>query len=119
SYQGPVSVIDTLAIISKLKLDYETIVLEEKLSSDVDEVLELILRAQQAYYRKDIDTALKFVNQSIELYGTAQGYALRGSLYYLKGNKSGAQQDWDTAIRYNPDIFIPDMATLDQIIRTD
>jgi tetratricopeptide (TPR) repeat protein len=84
----------------------------------LDKTLRLIIQAQTAFYNKNIDGALTLVNESLSLFKTAQGYALRGSLFYLKGNKIEAQKNWDLAIEFNPDIFIPDIEVLDQLIRT-
>jgi hypothetical protein len=92
---------------------------ERNLSANLDEALRLIINAQNAFYDKDIEKALTFVNQSLEIFETAQGFALKGSLYYLGGDKKKAQKYWDLAVRLNPDIYIPDMEMLDMMISTN
>jgi hypothetical protein len=92
---------------------------ERGLSAGLDETLHLIVKAQNAFYDKNIEKALTFVNRSLEIFETAQGFALKGSLYYLKGDKKQAQKFWDLAVRLNPDIYIPDMEMLDMMISTN
>ena len=106
-------------IIAEIKQSSEILDYETTLSKKVDKTLRLIILAQNEFYKRDIENAFKYVNESLKLYETAQGYALKGSLYYLKGNKVEAQQSWDKAIRFNPDIFIPDVEVLDQLIKTE
>ena len=59
---------------------------------------------------------MDLVNESLDIFKTAQGYALKGSLHYLKGEKELARENWNMAVRFNPDIYIPEMEALDQII---
>ena len=106
-------------IITEIKQSTEILEYEKTLSNKVNETLRLIILAQNEFYQRDIEGAFKYVNESLKLFETAQGYALKGSLYYLKGNKIEAQQSWDKAIRFNPDIFIPDVEVLDQLIKTE
>ncbi len=107
------------AILTDLENSSELNEYENELRSKVDETLRLIVKAQNAFYSRNTNQALDFVNQSLEIFKTAQGYALRGSLLYLQGNKEEAQKSWDMATRFNPDIYIPDTETLDQIIKTE
>lgn len=93
--------------------------LENTLKRNVDDALKLLVRAQIEFYNKDLDAALALVDQSLAIYETSQAYALKGSLYYFKGNRSLAQRNWDMAIRFDPDIYIPDMRLLDEIINTN
>jgi hypothetical protein len=106
-------------ITEEIRTDEEIIEYENKLSSDVDKTLRLIVRAQQSFYNDNFKEALGLVNRSLKIYETAQGHALKGSLLYLQGRKSEAQASWDRARRFNPDIYIPDMETLDQRVNTE
>ncbi len=108
---------DTTIMADIRQLD-EIIQLQEEYDENIDRTLRLIIQAQTAFYNRDIDRALSLVNESLSLFETAQGYALKGSLYYLKGDKVEAQKNWDLAVEFNPDIFIPDIEVLDQLIRT-
>ena len=110
--------VPTETIIADISQSSDIIEYETQLDEDIDKTLRLIIQAQTAFYNKNIDGALTLVNESLSLFKTAQGYALRGSLFYLKGNKIEAQKNWDLAIEFNPDIFIPDIEVLDQLIRT-
>ncbi|MFY0683061.1 MAG: hypothetical protein JXR20_00810 [Balneola sp.] len=113
-----VNTISTESIIASVKESAEIIELEEKLDKDVDNALRLIIQAQTAFYNRNIDRALTIVNESLALFETAQGYALKGSLNYLNGNKAEAQKNWDLAAEFNPEIVIPEIEVLDQIIKT-
>lgn len=103
-------------LLSEIINDQEVKDWEGEMADNVDEALRLIIRAQNAFYERNFDNALAFVNQSLELYETAQGYALKGSLNYLRGNKNEAQNNWEKAIQFNPDTFIPDVEMLDRLI---
>lgn len=105
-------------IIADISTSPEIIEFKADLDKKITETLRLIVLAQTAFYNRDIDNALNLVNQSLELFETAQGYALKGSLNYLNGNKAEAQKNWEAATQFNPDIFIPDIEILDRIIRT-
>jgi len=107
------------AIIAALKNTTTMIHYEQELKDKVDRTLRLIILAQSEFYKRDFDQAFKYVDESLNIYETAQGYALKGSLNYLRGNKLEAQQNWDKAIRFNPSIFIPDAEMLDQIINKE
>jgi len=88
----------------------------QRYSDFVDETLRLLIKAQNAFYEGEHIQAISYVDESLEIYETAQGYALRGSINYLLGNRMEAQRNWQMALRINPDIFIPDTETLDDII---
>lgn len=110
---------DTLSITEAIKADPKMIDFEKRLADKVDKALRLIINAQTAFYNRDFESAITYVNQSLELFETAQAYALKGSLNYLRGNKAEAQKNWEIAVRFNPDIYIPDIEMLDQLITTD
>lgn len=107
------------SIITALKSTPEMNRYEQELSDKVDRTLRLIILAQTEFYKRDFDRAFKYVDESLNLYETAQGYALKGSLHYLRGNKIEAQQNWEKAMHFNPSIFIPDIEMLDQIINKE
>ncbi len=112
-------VVRETTILADLEGSSELLNFEADLQDKVDETLRLIVQAQNAFYNKNLNQALDFVNQSLEIFETAQGYALKGSLLYLKGDKEEAQKSWNMATRFNPDIYIPEVETLDQIIKTE
>ena len=103
-------------IMASLETDRELVAYRESLLNDLDRSLRLIIMAQNAFYRKRIEQAMDLVNESLDIFKTAQGYALKGSLHYLKGEKELARENWNMAVRFNPDIYIPEMEALDQII---
>lgn len=90
----------------------------ERYSSYVDSILRLQIRAQNAFYDGDRIKAIELLNESLEIFETAQAYALKGSIYYLLGNEFEAQRNWQLALKTNSNIFIPDKEVLDQVILT-
>ncbi|MEX2456624.1 MAG: hypothetical protein WD381_04880 [Balneolaceae bacterium] len=88
----------------------------EQYSSYVDSTLRLLIDAQNAFYEGEHLEAIELINESLEKFETAQAYALKGSIYYLLGNKMEAQRNWELSLRNNPNIFIPDEEVLDQVI---
>ncbi len=92
----------------------EILVLEQKLNEDVSRALRMLILAQNAFYAQDIEGALDNINRSLEFFKTAQGYALKGSILYFKGDRVEAVNSWRMALRYDPDIYIPTLEELDQ-----
>ena len=90
--------------------------IQTELENDLSDVLRLIVKAQNAFYAKQITLAMQYTDQSLEVFETAQGYALKGSLHYLNGRKEDAKIFWDLAKKYDPDIYIPDMELLDRMV---
>lgn len=121
-YEAPSSEDDSVSIttlVAEIENSPEFKEYETTLQANVDETLRLIILAQTAFYQRNLNQALEYVNNSLNIYETAQGYALKGSLHYLKGNKAEAQKNWAKATRFNPDIYIPEIDALDQIIKTE
>lgn len=81
--------------------------LEQNLPDDVDrtdEVLALIRKAQELFYKKEYEEALKTVDQAIAIKGTAEGHALKGTVYYMLGENGRAEKSWKAALKINPDM---------------
>ncbi len=83
----------------------------------VDKVLRYIVLSQNEFYKRNFNKAFEYVNQSLETYETAQGYALKGSLYYMTGDTDLALENWDKAKSIEPNIYIPEMELLDKRIK--
>lgn len=111
-------IINTRIITQNILEDQAIIQFENDLSNNVDMSLRYIIMAQNAFYNKDIETAFTYVSESLEMFETAQAYALRGTLYYFRGNREEAIKSWETAVRFDPDINIPNIDTLDDIVNT-
>ena len=119
-YQPPAEAPMTAdAVTDDIKTDDEILNFEQTLSDGVDESLRLIIKAQNAFYEREIKKALTFVDESLEIFETAQGYALKGSLHYLIKERDQAEKYWELAVRLNPDIYIPDIEMLDTLITTE
>lgn len=105
-------------VTDEIKSSPEILEFSEEIYSKIDEALRFIVKAQNAFYSRDLEHAFLFVNQSLELFETAQGYALKGSFYYFEGNREEAQRNWQMALKFNPDLYIPDMETLEERVKT-
>ncbi len=92
----------------------EVILLEQQLVTNVEKALRLIILTQNAFYEKDFESAFSYINESLKTFETAQGYALKGSIQYFQGDRTGAVASWRMALRFDPDIYIPTLEALDQ-----
>lgn len=91
---------------------------ENALATRVNDALRLLISAQEAFYDNRISRALTLVDESLGAFETAQGYALKGSLYFFRGNREEALRSWRMAVRFDPNIYIPDMEYLEKNIIT-
>lgn len=73
-------------------------------------------KSQDAFYEGNFRQAMHHINQSLELFETDYGIALKGTITYVLGDFRGAVDLWNKANRRNPDIRIPDMGLLDMTI---
>ena len=105
-------------VTDEIKSSPEILEFSEETYHQIDDALRLIIKAQNAFYAKNLDLAFRYVNESLELFETAQAYALKGSFYYFEGNREQAQREWQMALRFNPDLYIPNMELLDERVTT-
>ncbi len=105
-------------VTDAIKASPEILEYSQEIFGTIDDALRYIVRAQNAFYSKNIDVAFRLVTESLELFETAQGHALKGSFYYFEGNIEQAQRHWEQALRFNPDLYIPDMETLEERVNT-
>lgn len=101
-------------VTDEIKSSPEILEYSQEVFKEVDNALRLIIKAQNAFYSNNIDLAFRYVNESLELFETAQAHALKGSFYYFEGNIDQAQRHWEQALRFNPDLVIPDMEVLEE-----
>lgn len=92
----------------------EVILHEQQLVTNVEKALRLIILTQNAFFEKDFESAIGYINESLQNFETAQGYALKGSIQYFQGDRTGAVASWRMALRFDPDIYIPTLEELDQ-----
>ncbi len=69
-----------------------------------DKVLHTFRKSQDFFYQKDYDKALEMINKSINTMETAEAYALKGSIYFMKGQNNIAKTNWQKALGINPDM---------------
>ncbi len=108
------NIITLTDVSEEIRNSTEIYLLEQRLNEDVSRALRMLILAQNAFYAQDIEGALDNINPSLEFFKTAQGYALKGSILYFKGDRVEAVNSWRMALRYDPDIYIPTLEELDQ-----
>ena len=67
-------------------------------------VLVALRKAQETFYKADYPKSLEYVNESLRLQKSAEGYALRGTILYMQQHYQGAERSWKEALKYNPDM---------------
>jgi tetratricopeptide (TPR) repeat protein len=85
------------------------------LAGQLGDAVKLFTEAQELVYGGSIKEAEERINQSLALYETTYGLALKGTVAYLLGRKEEAQIYWNKARALNPEIDIPDLKVLDRI----
>jgi len=116
--EDSIAAITIAQVTDEIKSSPEILEYSQEVFQTVDESLRYLIMAQNAFYSRDIDLAFRYVDQSLELFETAQGHALKGSFYYFEGNIDQAQRHWEQALRFNPDLYIPDMEVLEERVNT-
>ncbi|RNC85723.1 MAG: hypothetical protein ED557_02820 [Balneola sp.] len=101
-------------VTDEIRNDPEIIQYENELLVKVEEALRLIILTQNEFYERDFEKAFEYIEQSLQAFETAQGYALKGSILYFQGKRLEAVNSWRMALRFDPDIFIPTLESLDQ-----
>lgn len=114
SQEDSLAALTIAQVTDEIKSSPEILEYSQEVFKEVDNALRLIIKAQNAFYSNNIDLAFRYVNESLELFETAQAHALKGSFYYFEGNIDQAQRHWEQALRFNPDLVIPDMEVLEE-----
>lgn len=78
-----------------------------------NEAIRCYNRAQIQLYRKDYDSAMYFVNKSLELVEGSEALALKGSILYLKGFTLDARNYWQRAYELDSTIVIPENSNIE------
>lgn len=67
-----------------------------------DEIVRDINLAQELFYQKQYEQALKVLNASLRKKQTAAAYALGGSIYFVNGDLDAAVRAWENALSIDP-----------------
>ena len=84
---------------------------------DMQKLLSSFRAAQDLFYKGEYNEALLKVNESLRIQETADAYGLKGTIYFMLNRKSATRENWDKAVKMNPDIMIPDIPELEDIIK--
>ncbi len=110
--QAPIIVRDTIRkvdtmIVSELDsvaLAEEMLRREQKLQRKLAEAMAQIRRAQTYFYKNDYASAWRLVKVAQEIYPTAEGFAMQGSIQYMLGDKEQAKVYWTEAVQRDPNL---------------
>lgn len=75
----------------------------------IQSMIKFFVEARDLAYGNQFDEAMKAIDKSLEILISDQGLALKGSIYYLKGEKDLAVEYWNLAKKRNPEIIIPEL----------
>ena len=81
----------------------------EKIEEDIDMLMKMettryLLRAREAYQRDDYDSAITAISEAIDVNPfSPQAYEMLGSIYYRLGWNGMALENWQRALRLEPD----------------
>ncbi len=75
---------------------------DESLQDLTDEIVRDINLAQQLFYQRRYEEALRILNQSLRKKPTAAAYALGGSIYFVNGDIEQAVRAWENALKIDP-----------------
>ena len=89
------------------------------LMTDLLEAKSLYLRAQNELFLGNFAAARNAIDQSLRLFESDHGLALKGSIEYVLGNRTEAMRLWIQAKERNPGIALPDTAVLDYILQSN
>lgn len=85
------------------------------LAGQLGDAVKLFTEAQELVYRGLIKEAEERINQSLNIYETTYGLALKGTITYLLGRREEARIYWIKAQALNPEIIIPERNMLDKL----
>lgn len=86
-------------------------------ANDIQKLLKSYREAQDLFYLEEYEEALTKVNETLRIQETADAYALKGTIYFMMDNLSATRLNWNRAVRLNPDLPIPSIPELEEIIR--
>ncbi len=67
-----------------------------------DEIVRDIHLAQELFYQRKYEEALRILNRSLKKKPTAAAYALGGSIYFVHGDIKQAVAAWENALKIDP-----------------
>mgnify|MGYP001319011463 CR=1 FL=1 len=90
--------------------------LMQQREDDIRTVLSKFRQAQDLFYLEEYTEALRLLNETLEIAETADAYALKGTIHFMRGNQSATRENWNRAVELNPDLPIPSIPELEDII---
>lgn len=90
---------------------------EAELGTMIQQSVTAFVEAQELFYRKRFAEADLKIDESLNVFVTDHGLALKGSILYILGRRREAWQIWDEARERNPLITLPDTQILDKLLK--
>lgn len=90
---------------------------EAELGTMIQQSVTAFVEAQELFYRKRFAEADIKIDESLNVFVTDHGLALKGSILYILGRRREAWQIWDEARERNPLISLPDTQILDKLLK--
>ena len=88
----------------------------ENRALDIQTLLQSYRKAQDLFYLGEYRDALDEINRTLEIQETADGYALKGTIFFMLENPTAARAIWYRAVQMNPDIPVPSIPELENLI---
>ena len=85
-------------------------------AADIQALLAGYRKAQDLFYLGEYRDALDEINKTLEIQETADGYALKGTIFFMLDNPTAARANWYRAVQMNPDIPVPSIPELENLI---
>ncbi len=89
----------------------------KKRATDIQALLAAFRQAQDLFYLGEYNEALIKINESLRIQETADAYGLKGTIYFMLNRKSATRENWNKAVQLNPNILIPNIPELEDIIK--
>lgn len=83
---------------------------------DIRQVLSKFRRAQDLFYLEEYSEALELLNETLDIAETADAYALKGTIHFMLGNRNATRANWNRAVELNPDLPMPNIPELEDMI---
>jgi hypothetical protein len=116
SIQDEIPETDSIPDLPPSPADDDLPITKKTLDKTLNEALRFYILAQNAFLGKSYYTSMILVDESLKIFVTGQGLALKGSLYYIMGYRELAFELWEAARTLVPDMEIPDPDEMDSVI---
>lgn len=94
-------------------------IIKARTNERINEVMKNFRQAQNLFYRNDYESAMKYIDRALDIAETAEAKGLKGTIFFMQDNMKAARYWWNQAVQQDPDIRIPDIPDLRELIDTN